>query len=184
MKAADNVRGGAAAAAAASAPAWTAQHQLAAFEKAMKLFHGRKFADARSEFERAAQGPERDVSQRAKVHLTMCQSRLEKEQPPALASAEDCYNYAVAMINARKLAEARAVLEKGLQISPNSDHLHFALALALALSGDYQNAHDHLRRAIEIEPRNRLLARQDTDFAPFAHQAPFDALLNQEKKGW
>ncbi len=183
MKAADNVRGGSAAAA-APAPAWNAQHQLAAFEKAMKLFHGRRFADARTEFESAAQGPERDVAQRAKVHVAMCRSRFEKEQPPVLTSAEDCYNYAVTMINARKLAEARDALEKGLQISVNSDHLHFAMALALALSGDYQRSHEHLRRAIEIEPRNRLLARQDTDFAPYTNQAPFDSLLNPEKKGW
>jgi hypothetical protein len=41
-----------------------------------------------------------------------------------------------------------------------------------------------LRRAIELEPRNRIIARQDHDFGPLAHQPPFDALLYPEKKGW
>ena len=40
------------------------------------------------------------------------------------------------------------------------------------------------RRAIELEPRNRILARQEADFAHLANQAPFDHLLYPEKKGW
>jgi tetratricopeptide (TPR) repeat protein len=178
------VRSSAAAAATAPAQSWSSQHQLAAFEKAIKLFHGRKFGDARGEFDKAAQGPERDVAQRARLHISMCDSRLQKEAPPPLGSAEDYYNYGVALINVRKLAEARANLERGLQISPDADHLHFAMALAKALSGDYHGAHENLRRAIEIEPRNRLLARQDTDFAPLCHQPPLDSLLYPEKKAW
>jgi hypothetical protein len=41
-----------------------------------------------------------------------------------------------------------------------------------------------LKRAIELEPRNRLIARQDADFAPLAHQPPFDALIYPEKESW
>jgi tetratricopeptide (TPR) repeat protein len=184
VKSSDNIRAGGAATATAAAQNWNAQQQLAAFDKAVKLFHGRKFGEAREEFENTLRGPELDVAQRARLHITMCDSRLQKEQPPTLASAEDYYNYGVALINARKLTDARSHLEKGLQMSPNSDHLHFALALAQALSGEYHAASEHLRRAIELEPRNRLLARQDTDFAPMANQPPFDALLYPEKKGW
>ena len=62
------------------------------------------------------------------------------------------------------------------------DHIHYALALAQALSGDIAGAHENLKRAIELEPRNRLIARQDADFAPLANQPPFDALVYPEKK--
>jgi hypothetical protein len=62
--------------------------------------------------------------------------------------------------------------------------MHYALAGALALNGDVNGAHDSLKRAIEMEPRNRLAARQDADFAPLANQPPFDALLYPEKKSW
>ena len=44
--------------------------------------------------------------------------------------------------------------------------------------------YENLRRAIELEPRNRIIARQDADFAPLANQPPFDALLYPEKKSW
>jgi tetratricopeptide (TPR) repeat protein len=159
------------------------QKQLAAFESAMRLFHSRHLQQARDMFQQALDGPERDVAQRARLHIAMCDRRLAQEAP-ALRSADDFYNYGVALINTRKLAEARQHLERALEIAPGADHIHYALALAQALSGDFSNAHENLRRAIEIEPRNRIIARQDADFAPVANQPPFDALLYPEKKSW
>src|SRR5688572_2089870 len=161
----------------------SAQNQLGRFEAGMKLFHSRKLQEAREHFKAAAEGPERDVAQRARLHLTMCDRRLQ--QPTVnLRSAEDYYNYGVALLNTRNVGEARGHLEKALQLSPGADHIHYALAAAQALSGDLANAHDNLKRAIEIEPRNRILARQDADFAAFAGQPPFDSLLRPEKKNW
>jgi tetratricopeptide (TPR) repeat protein len=171
------------AAAAAAAPAWNGQTQLAGFEAAMKHFHARNFKAAREQFEQAAQGPERDVAQRSKLHITMCDRRLQQDVL-SLGSAEEYYTYGVAMLNARKFAEARTSLEKAVSLDPAADHMHYALAGALALNGDVNGAHDSLKRAIEMEPRNRLAARQDADFAPLANQPPFDALLYPEKKSW
>jgi tetratricopeptide (TPR) repeat protein len=159
------------------------QKQLSSFEAAMKLFHARKFKEAREQFDRATQGPERDVAQRAKLHMAMCDRRLQ-QATVNLRSAEDYYNYGIALINTRNVLEARQHLEKALQIAPGSDHIHYALALAQALGGDLHNAHENLKRAIELEPRNRIMARQDVDFAPLANQPPFDALLYPEKKIW
>ena len=157
--------------------------QLAAFEAGMKLFHARQFKEARELFEQAINGPERDVAQRARLHTAMCERRMGT---PAveLGSAEDYYNYGIALLNSRKMAEARTHLEKALEIAPGSDHIHYALALAQALSGDMAGAHDNLRRAIELEPRNRLIARQDADFAAIVNQPPFQSLIYPEKKTW
>jgi tetratricopeptide (TPR) repeat protein len=160
-----------------------APNQFTSFEAAMKFFHVRQFAEARDLFALAARGPERDVSNRAQLHLAMCERRLQ-QVTVILGSAEDYYNYGVALINSRNLREARTHLEKALEMSPGADHVHYALALAQALDGDMANAQQHLKRAIELEPRNRLIARQDADFAPLANQPPFDALLYPEKKTW
>lgn len=157
--------------------------QFSAFEAAMKLFHARQLREARELFVTAAGGPERDVAQRSRVHIAMCDRRLE-QAPVNLLSGEDYYNYGVALINTRNVGEACIHLKKALEISPNADHVHYALALALALGGDPNHAYESLKRAIELEPRNRIIARQDQDFAPLAHQPPFDALLYPEKKGW
>jgi len=170
-------------AAAATAPAWNGQTQLAGFEAAMKHFHARNFKAARDLFEQATQGPERDVAQRAKLHISMCDRRLQRDVV-SLGSAEEYYTYGVAMLNARKLAEARASLEKAVSLNPAADHMYYALAGALALTGDVSGAYESLKRAIEMEPRNKIAARQDADFAPLANQPPFDALLYPEKKSW
>jgi tetratricopeptide (TPR) repeat protein len=155
--------------------------QLAAFEAAMKLFHTRQLAEARVLFQQAAAGAERNVAQRAQLHIAMCDRRLQQTKV-SLGTAEECYTYGVALINARHAAEACTHLEKALAIAPGSDHIHYALALAQALSGDLAGAQENLRRAIELEPRNRQIACQDADFAPLAHQAPFRSLLYPEKK--
>jgi len=167
----------------AAAQAVNAEKQLGNFESAIKLFHARKFREARDQFLRAAEGPERDVAHRARLHATMCERRFE--QPAVnLRTAEEHYNYGVALLNTRKVEEARTHLVRALEMAPDSDHVHYALALVQALAGDFAGAHEHLRRAIELEPRNRIMARQDTDFAAMAGQPLFQALLYPEKKSW
>lgn len=161
----------------------TGQKQLALFENAMKLFHARQFREARDAFLQAREGPEKDVAQRAELHIRMCERRLERVAV-APQSAEDLYNYSIALINTRHLGEAQQHLQKALEMSPRSDHILYALGLVYALSGNLDVACDYLRRAIELEPRNRLAARQDADFAPFANHPPLDALLHPEKRGW
>jgi tetratricopeptide (TPR) repeat protein len=167
----------------AAAPASNPPSQFSSFEAAMKLFHARQLKDARELFVHAARGPERDVANRAQLHIAMCDRRLQTVTVN-LRSAEDHYNYGIACIKSRSLGEARTHLETSLEMSPAADHVHYALALAQALSGDLANAQQNLKRAIELEPRNRLIARQDADFAPLANQPPFDALIYPEKKSW
>ena len=170
-------------AAAAVAEPMSSEKQLGSFEAAMKSFHARDFKQAREVFLQAAEGPERDVANRARLHAAMCDRRLE-QATPNLRSAEDYYTYGVAQINARNVAEARAHLEQALRLAPGADHIYYALALAQALGGDLASAYENMQRAIELEPRNRIMARQDADFAPLANQPPFDALLYPERKGW
>jgi tetratricopeptide (TPR) repeat protein len=157
--------------------------QFGSFEAAMKLFHMRNLEQARALFEEATQGPERDIAQRSRLHIAMCDRRLEQASV-SLRSAEDYYTYGIALLNSRKIPEARTHLEQALRLAPEADHIHYAMAAVQVLNGDLTGAHEHLKRAIEIEPRNRLHARQDADFAHLSHLPPFDALLYPEKKSW
>jgi tetratricopeptide (TPR) repeat protein len=183
MPGASGPEGTTAASPAAVAEPMSSGKQLGSFEAAMKLFHARDFKPARERFLQAAEGPERDVANRSRLHAAMCERRLE-QAAPNLRSAEDYYTYGVAEINARNVAEARAHLERALQLAPGADHIYYALALAQALGGDLAGAHESMKRAIELDPRNRIMARQDADFAPLANQPPFDMLLYPERKGW
>ncbi len=122
------------------------------------------------------------MAHNAVLHIRMCDARLEK---PAvnLKTAEEHYNYAVAMINARNLADAQQHLEAALAMEPKADHVLYALALAKGLAGDIDGAHEHLKRAIDLEPRNRISARQDADFATFSSQPQIQQLLFPDKTG-
>jgi len=159
------------------------QRQLAAFEGAMKLFHARNLKEARDLFTQASAGPERDVAQRARLHIAMCDRRLE-QAPIALRTPEDYYNYGIALFNARNVTAAVEHLEIALRLAPGSEHIYYALGLARALAGDLGGAYENLKRAIELEPRNRIIARQDADIAHLAGQPPLEGLLYPEKKGW
>jgi tetratricopeptide (TPR) repeat protein len=151
------------------------------FEEAVRLFHDRKLREARSLFEEAAAGPDRGVAHKAALHARMCERRLE--QPAVvLTTAEEHYDYAVALINSRDLAPAQQHLQAALVLDPRGDHLYYALALCRGLAGDLPGAYENLKCAIDLQPRNRIAARQDTDFAEFAHQAPLDRLLFPDKK--
>src|SRR3954468_13442160 len=82
----------------AAAAALNGAKQMAAFEGAMKLFHARKLKEAREMFQNATGGPERDVAQRANLHIAMCDRRLQ-QSTVTFGSAEDYYNYGIALIN-------------------------------------------------------------------------------------
>jgi len=159
-----------------------AQAQLHSFGQAARLFHARKFAEARGLFAKAATGPNREMAHNAALHVRMCDSRLSKPVVD-LRTAEDHYNYGVAMINARNLTDAKQHLEAALKLEPRADYVYYALALAKGLAGDIEGAYENLKRAIELEPRNRIAARQDADFAGITNQPQIQQLLLPDKSG-
>jgi tetratricopeptide (TPR) repeat protein len=159
-----------------------AQAQVKSFEQAVRLFHARKFGEARELFVKASNGPNREMAHNAELHIRMCDRRLEKPVVD-LKTAEDHYNYGIAMINARNLSDAQQHLEAALKLDPRADHVLYALAIAKGLSGDIDAACDNLKRAIDLEPRNRISARQDADFAPFSNQPQIQQLLFPDKTG-
>jgi tetratricopeptide (TPR) repeat protein len=172
----------AAASAAAAEARNLAQAQLKAFEQAVRLFHAVKFADAREQFAKAVGGPNREMGHNAELHIRMCERRLAKPVVE-LKTAEEHYNYGVAMVNARNLTDARQHLETALKLQPDADHVHYALALCKGLSGDIDGACENLRRAIDLEPRNRISARQDADFGGFSSHPQVQQLLFPDKTG-
>jgi tetratricopeptide (TPR) repeat protein len=153
-----------------------AKNQYSQFERATQLFHKGSFKQAKELFLKSAIGPSREVAANAKSHVRMCERRLAAP-PPAPKSAEDHYTYAVALLNARKPLEARPHIQAALRQQPEADHLHYALAVSLVLSGEVSGAYDSLKRAIELQPRNRNIARQDPDFERYSDQPPIDGLL-------
>lgn len=157
-----------------------AKLQYKAFERAIQLLNKRNYRDAREMFEKARQGPSLEIASNAQLHVRMCERRLAAP-PPEPKTAEEHYNYGVALINLRNLEQARKHLGVALDMEPRGDHVHYAMAVCLALSGDAAGAYDSLKRAIDLQPRNRMVARQDSDLDAISNQPRFGRLLYPEK---
>ncbi len=155
--------------------------QMDSFEEGMRLFHARKFQQAREFFMQATRGPELAVAHRAGLHARMCEQRLESAGP-VLNTPEEHYNYAITRMNSRDLATAQKHLRAALDTDSTADHVLYALAACHSLGGDLQAAYENLKLAIDLQPRNRLAARQDPDFAAMAEHPAFVRLLHPEKK--
>lgn len=164
------------AAAPAPAPLTSAAGQAQLFERAVAAFHRRNYSDAIALFQRAASGENREMAHSARQHADMCQRQL-LAAAAVPRTAEELYNYAIALINDRKLTDAEKYLRQALIESPNGDHLLYALALCRGLSGDLEQAYNHLKRAIDIDARNRVTARNDPDFSEIGQTSPLAELL-------
>lgn len=162
-------------------PSATEPSQMQSFEEGMRLFHARQFQQARESFMPAMRGPDRAVAHRAGLQVRMCERRLES-RGLVLNTPEEHYNYAVTLINSRDLAAAQKHLRAALDANPTADHVLYALAACQSLGGDLQQAYENLKRAIDLQPRNRLAARQDPDFAAMAEHQAFARLLYPDKK--
>ena len=156
--------------------------QVQTFDKGMALFHKQEFGKAQEFFARAADGPVVEMAHAAQMHLRMCERRI-KGTNLVLKTPEDNYNYGVALMNQRKLEEADPFLAKAVNGAGRVAHYHYALALCRGLRGDLTSAAEHLRRAIEIEPGNRIAALNDVEFQAIAGHAPIREVLHAERSG-
>mgnify|MGYP000914690246 CR=1 FL=1 len=175
-------RGGAAAPAAPEAgPPETPESHRELYEQAIRAFNSGDFATAKSMFERAAMGPIPEMAHSARLHAKMCEKRLTRPEM-SLRTPDEHYDYAVALMNERRFEQAERHLLLALAQTPDADHLFYALALCRGLSGDLQGAYVNLKRAIELQPQNRITAKNDPDFAEIGPQSPLNELIYSDSK--
>ncbi len=127
-------------------------------------------------FEKIVGGPNSSLRHRAEVHARICRRQIESNKVK-LKTVDDYYNYGIRLVNDRQLEEAEQHFRKALKMAPDGDHLHYAFAVVRALSGDAEGASVNLKRAIELNGRNRLLARSDPDFSSVVRHPLITELL-------
>ena len=111
----------------------------------------------------------------ARTHLRMCESRLANSDP-ATRDSEQNYHFGIVQVNLRNFAVAVAALEASVK-QRETDYAHYALAVALGNLGKVDQAVPHLRRAIQMQPRNRTAALTDPDFSELAKHQPIRDVL-------
>ena len=156
-----------------------AEAQLRRYEEAYRLFRSQNFAQAKTAFELAIDGPQRELTHNARLHISMCERRMQSA-PAEFPTAEENYNYGIARLNTRELPAARRYFDAALSLQPNGDHIYYGLALCCGLGGDLQGCYENLKRAIDLQPKNRLIARQDQDFNTIVQHPVFHQLLYEK----
>jgi tetratricopeptide (TPR) repeat protein len=152
-------------------PPSPAKIQLGIYEEGVSLFSQRKLREAHTRFLEAAKGPDSHVADKARSYSQVCERRTANANPE-LKTAEDHFNHGVERLNSRDFEQAQQHFARALALEPNAEHVYFTMALCCGLAGDGTGACENLKRAIDLEPKNRILARQDPEFAGILPQFP------------
>lgn len=149
------------------------------YERGLQALQRRDFAAAaealRNVIERYPD--ERELLERARLYLKVCERELEPKQTAPKTADEWVYAATVAL-NAGDEATAFRHLQRALAEDARHDHAHYMMAVATARRGDAAAALDHLRQAVSLNPENRSLARQDTELDTLRDQAAFKNVLD------
>lgn len=147
------------------------------FEAAARHFNHQSYAKAKGLFEKLLGSPVAEVAERARVHLRICEKRLERS-PLTPKTSEEYYNLGVAELNTRRLDTAIQHLSKAAKAAPGREEIRYALAAAHALQGNRETALEHLSAAIALRPQNKFQARQDLDFESLTDDPRFQKLVS------
>ncbi len=153
--------------------------------KAVELFEKGFRALQQRQYEKAAEvlsslvtsyPDEKELHERARVFLAICERQAAQRQAPATFEERLCA--ATLAINRGDSSQAIRLLGDLARERPEHDHVHYLLAIAHGSAGESSSALAHLRRAIELRPSNRLAAGQDADFEALRANPTFHALID------
>jgi len=151
------------------------------YEEAIRHFNKQSYRRAKDLFEKVVAGPSRELAERARVHLAICEQRSQRAPSVHLRSADDHYHYAVSQINVANFEDALAHLEKARKLAPKADYIYYALASVSSLTGEFDDAISYLAQAIKLRPENRYHARNDVDFKPLEDDVRFQLLVHPDR---
>ena len=135
------------------------------YERGLQALQRRDFAAAaeglRNVIERYPD--ERELLERARLYLKVCERELEPKEP-APKTADEWVYAATVSLNAGDEGAAKQHLQRALAADSSHDHAHYMMAVASLRKGDREAALGHLHQSVSLNPENRALARQDPDF--------------------
>jgi tetratricopeptide (TPR) repeat protein len=151
---------------------------LRAFEQAVKVFNRRQYAEAKGMFEnlRPRFPNEVEIIARAQTYIQVCDQKLA-HTPSLPRNADELYDRGVFALNIGDFTQARTFFEKALRLRPDEPHLLYSLAAAHAQTGSHDQAIAYLSRSIQIQPRFRSQALNDSDFSELRDNKKFLELL-------
>jgi Tfp pilus assembly protein PilF len=121
---------------------------------------------------------ERELIERARLYLRVCER--ETAQRPAGPQTTSERVYAATMsLSAGDSDAALGHVQRALDQEPASHHAHYMMAVIRSTRSETAKAVEHLRRAIELNPDSRSLARQDADLERLRLSPSVKSLLEE-----
>ena len=139
---------------------------IAVYESGVRALQRHDYSGAAEHFRSVVQRfpDERELLERARLYLRVCE-RETANRPAGPRTPQERIYAATVALNAGDGNGALDHLRQALADDPENDHGHYIMAVALTDKGQHAEAIDFLRQAIELNPDNRSLARQDPDLA-------------------
>lgn len=137
---------------------------IAIYETGVRALQRHDYEKAADQFRQIIERypEERELHERSVLYLRVCE-RETARRPAGPQTVQERVYAATVALNAGDPTTALDHLRRALSDSPDSDHAHYIMAVALASKGQSTESLSHLRRSIELNPDNRSLARQDPD---------------------
>ena len=152
---------------------------IAVYESGVRALQRHDFTGAAEHFRSVVQRfpDERELLERARLYLRVCE-RETANRPTGPRTPQERIYAATVSLNAGDSGGALAHLRQALADDPENDHGHYIMAVTLTDRGQHPEALDFLRQAIELNPDNRSIARQDPDLTVLRETAACRELLD------
>ena len=149
------------------------------YQDALELMQDNKFEKARALFDKILRDAPPELVERVRMYQSVCERR-SADSSLKFTTPEEQYDYAVSLLNAGSFEEARDQFDALLAANADSDFAHYGIALLNSMTGQNEEALEHLARAIQLNPSLRIQARTDPDFIDMVDDPRFTELLYPE----
>lgn len=150
---------------------------LQSYEAGLRAMQEHKFDKAKPHFQKVVGGPSKELTDRATVHLNICNQHLERSSANQFKTTEEHFDYAVSLMNVGDYVTAREHLDKLLKQAPKADYVIYGLAALDCLTGHVEDSLKRLDQSLRLNPQLRYQARNDSDFQNLAEDPRFTELL-------
>jgi tetratricopeptide (TPR) repeat protein len=149
---------------------------LQSYEAGLRAMQEHKYDKAKALLQKVIAGTNRELADRAAVHMNACNQQLERGATQ-FKTSEEHYDFVVSLINLGDYVSAREHLDKLSKQVPKADYVAYGLAALDCLTGHVEDSLKNLGRAITLNPTLRFQARNDSDFQNLSEDPRFTELL-------
>jgi len=149
---------------------------LQSYEAGLRAMQEHKYDKAKALLQKVVAGANRELADRAAVHMNACNQQLDRGTTQ-FKTAEEHYDFVVSLINLGDYVSAREHLDKLSKQVPKADYVAYGLAALDCLTGHLEDSLRNLSKAVSLNPTLRFQARNDSDFQNLSEDPRFTELL-------